>query len=165
MRNMPSDLTRGVYEPEAHNLYAEPERAMAAAAYGFETVCGEHGLRDKTLALDPVADELARANAEYWAARGVATIRRNDRVMVRKLAVEHLDLQHNSAYWRACTEERRAMAVERRPQPAEVIPLQELRRAREAAVAAAAQARIEAERARLQAHIREGADGQLEIAL
>lgn len=137
MQKLPTDLADGVYRPSEFNLYDNKSETQLTVVYGFDCISGNHNLRDKTVALDPLAAELARANADYWARAGVATIRRNDHRAVRLLALSHLE-QNYSNFWRAVSDERRAMRPERHATPAPIVSIAELRAARECGAAAAA---------------------------
>ena len=153
MQKLPTDLTSGVYRPSEFNLYDNTAETQLAVAYGFDCISGNHNLRDKTIALDPLAAELARANADYWARAGVATIRRNDYRAVRLLALDHLN-SHFSNFWRAVSDERRAMKPERHATPAPVVSLADIRAAKAAAA-----------RARIAAALREEPSGQIAAVL
>ena len=157
MQKLPTDLTDGVYRPSAFNLYDDTAETQLAVAYGFDCISGNHNLRDKTIALDTLAAELARANAEYWARAGVATIQRNDYRAVRLLALDHVATNYSN-FWRAVSDERRAMKPARQSKPADVVALDDLRLAREAAAR-------EAERSGVQAALVEEPSGQIAAVL
>ena len=114
--------------------------------------------------IQPAAESLALSNALYWRGQGCATIWNNDVLYAKRHLLHHARQQfHDFAPF--AREELAALKPKRKPQPAAVHKIADLRQARVDRLAAELKAASQAERARIAPHIREGAGVQLEIAL